>query len=664
MNLATEVRDMSAAFVLPTSPAAELPDFVLRDLAPRWVNRFWAEAARLVPVDNFTGRELLNARGSGDYSGIKIPYFWPGSTDETAYRIRRSNPEIDARTGKPKRKYLSPPNDRNHVYLPPLVDTDLLSDVSKTLIITEGEFKTIALRRLASEGVSSPRFLPAGLAGVHNWVGTVGATTNANGVRVPVKGVIPDMERLTVLGRKVIIAFDMDNPVKREVRIARYQLSTYFRERGANVGFLEWDPELGKGVDDWLAKAGPEAVLAAIARVDFNSTTGWKAKLLCSDTGKPKALLSNAMLALRQDPQFEGVLRFNEFSLRTEIGNEPPWERQARDRKIWADDDDRRACAWLQGHHIEVGVSVAAEAVQSVAMENAFHPVRDFLDGLVWDGEGRVDTWLTRYLGARPGHYPSAVGRRWLISAIARILQPGCKADCALILEGDQGLKKSSAAAVLGGEWFTDEIDELGTKDASLQTCGVWIIELSELDSMSKSEASRIKAFMSRSTDRFRPPYAHLIESPRQCVFIGTVNHSSYLRDETGARRFWPVECHSIDLKALEEDRDQLWAEAVTLYREGCPWWLNTDHLIQAAGIEQQSRYERDPWDEPIRDYLSAPGRSETSVADLLTACLHKDRALWSQSDFNRVARCLKSQGWERYRANVDEQRSWRYRRA
>jgi len=154
---------------------------------------------------------------------------------------------------------------------------------------------------------------------------------------------------------------------------------------------------------------------------------------------------------------------------------------------------------------------------------------------IVWDGTNRLDTWLTTYLGAEDSNYVRAVGARWLISAIARIYRPGAKAYCCLILEGAQGSKKSTALKTLAGPYFADELADLGTKDSVLQTQGVWIIELSELDSLSRAEVGRIKAFMSRTTDRFRPPYCkRLIESPRQCVFAGSVKHSSYLRDDSG----------------------------------------------------------------------------------------------------------------------------------
>jgi predicted P-loop ATPase len=228
----------------------------------------------------------------------------------------------------------------------------------------------------------------------------------------------------------------------------------------------------------------------------------------------------------------------------------------------WTDHEDRLAAEWLQRQGILVSVDVAGQAVQTAARDHPFHPVRTYLNGLQWDGVERVDRWLSTYLGADDTEYSRAVGSRWLISAVARIFRPGAKADCCLILEGPQGIRKSTALRTIAGEYFTDELADLGSKDAAMQTRGVWIIELSELDNLSHAEVARIKAFMSRTTDRFRPPYGmRLVESPRQCVFAGTVNHGTYLRDETGGRRFWPVVCGCIDIDTLARDRDQLWAE-------------------------------------------------------------------------------------------------------
>jgi putative DNA primase/helicase len=275
------------------------------------------------------------------------------------------------------------------------------------------------------------------------------------------------------------------------------------------------------------------------------------------------------------------------------------------------------------------------------------------------------------------------VGEAWWcvwkmhFSAVARIYRPGVKADCCLILEGQQGLKKSTALRTLAGEWFTDEIADLGSKDTAMQTRGVWLIELAELDSLTRADVGRVKVFMSRSTDRFRPPYGkRLVHSPRQCVFAGSVNHSTYLRDETGGRRFWPVACTQIFVNDLERDRDQLWAEAVTRYRGGAIWWLDTPELNLLAEREQSDRYEGDPWDELIAAWLQEPSArcdptgppilpftssaQSVTVVDVLTHCIGKRQDQRSQSDKNRVARSLRSMGWELYKARKGEERTWR----
>jgi predicted P-loop ATPase len=250
----------------------------------------------------------------------------------------------------------------------------------------------------------------------------------------------------------------------------------------------------------------------------------------------------------------------------------PPWDSRAVPFP-WRDDDDVRTAAWMQRQGIMVSKETAGQAVQTIAREFPFHPIREYLNGLVWDKIPRINDWLTLYLSAEPSEYARAVGSKWLIGAVARIFKPGCKNDTCLVLEGPQGLLKSTTPRRLAEPWFTDEISDLGTKDAAMQVRGVWIIELAELDAMGRPEASRTKAFMSRSTDRYRPPYGrHLVEVPRERVFAGTVNHDTYLKDETGGRRFWPVRCGTIRIDDLRRDRDQIWAEAVARFR-ACETW-------------------------------------------------------------------------------------------
>jgi predicted P-loop ATPase len=328
----------------------------------------------------------------------------------------------------------------------------------------------------------------------------------------------------------------------------------------------------------------------------------------------------------------------------------------------WTDHEDRLAAEWLQRQGILVSVEVASQAAQTAARDRAFHPVKAYLQGLRWDGVERVDRWLSTYLGAADTEYSRAVGSRWLISAVARIFRPGVKADCCVILEGQQGIRKSTALRILAGEYFTDELADLGSKDAAMQTRGVWIIELSELDSLSHADVARIKAFMSRTTDRFRPPYGmRLVESPRQCVFAGTVNHGSYLRDETGGRRFWPVVCGRIDADALAGDRDQLWAEAKERFKSGQVWWLETPDLVQMASDQQDARYEGDLWEEVLGPWLE--NKQNTSISEVLEKGINKPLAQWTQTDKIRAARCLRAQGWTRYRERQGSRLEWRYRK-
>jgi predicted P-loop ATPase len=384
---------------------------------------------------------------------------------------------------------------------------------------------------------------------------------------------------------------------------------------------------------------------------------------------------------------------FDEFRQEILVTRSLPWDGQPSALpRTWSDVDDVRCAEWLQRRDLNVTPIVVSRGVGAVAREIRVHPVRDYLMSLRWDGVPRLGQWVTTYLGAEDTPLNRAIGSRWMISGVARIMQPGAKVDHMLILEGPQGSKKSSALKTLvGAEWFTDELAEIGSKDAAQQMRGIWIIEIAELDAISRAEVSRIKAFLSRTTDRYRPPYErYVITVPRQCVFAGSVNPETYLRDETGNRRFWPVRCGNIDLHALARDRDQLWAEAVTRYRAGAIWWLDDPELITLATAEQDRRYHADAWDTRIDRWLVYERRrvnrsyagyddwydeeverasplTDVSVGEILEGALGIEPARWTRADQMRVTAYLKSRGWQRYQARIgggrDSPREWRYRR-
>lgn len=409
---------------------------------------------------------------------------------------------------------------------------------------------------------------------------------------------------------------------------------------------------------DWLAGLGSRGGRAEESIAE--PAGDWREGLIQNERGI-KACLQNALVALERAPEWKGVLHFDQSALQVIAKAPPPWD----SRPVpfpWCDEDDVRAAAWMQQQSIMVSKEITGQAIQTVARVFPFHPIREYLNGLEWDGLSRIDDWLTLYLSLDPSDYIRAVGSKWLIGAVARVFKPGCKNDTCLVLEGPEGLLKSTALRTLATPWFTDEISDLGTKDAAMQVRGVWVIELAELDAMGRTEASRTKAFMSRSTDRYRPPYGkHVIEVPRESVFAGTVNHDTYLKDETGGRRFWPAKCGTIRIDELRRDRDQLWAEAVARFRAGEIWWIDSPELNASASEEQQQRYDEDAWHPLIENWIE--GRDYVTVEGVLGTLIEKPKKDWTRGDKARVGRCLRALKWTRKRAAKDENghREWGY---
>ncbi len=367
----------------------------------------------------------------------------------------------------------------------------------------------------------------------------------------------------------------------------------------------------------------------------------------------------NVLFALRHAPELAGLVAFDELALCVRFTRDPPW-RSIESATTWTDHDDVELAAWLQNQEIAVRArNVVTDCVALVARDRCVHPIRDYLAGLKWDGAERVAYWLENYLGAEGDpSYLSAVGRCWLISAIARVNEPGCQADHVLVLEGVQGLGKSRTARVLAvkRDWFADSVGDLGNKDAALQLSGKWILELSELAAIRRGEIEQIKGFISRPADTYRPPYGRrAVTVPRQSVFIGTSNELQYLRDRTGNRRFWPARCTSIRLDELVRDRDQLWAEALQLYRDGQQWHLDTE--LAALALEAQSeRVLQTELEAAVSEYLERLTdngiREVSSRAVFINALrLDPDSDKYAEQTTRlaaQVAAAIESAGWHR----------------
>lgn len=625
-----------------------------RRLAERWITPEIANAAQLSRVANHVGQELMSQR-KGDYSGILIPYFRPGADRHHAHRIRRDNPDMKRRTDgtlKEDRKYCNPPGQRNCFYFPPGLTGSELADTSLDILITEGEFKTLALWRLANHGSAARRFLPLGLGGVDQWQGCIGKVTNANGARVDETGPMPDLSLVAWAGRRVIIAFDADVADNKNVFHGRRKLSQHLGELGAIVAYLDWKGAEGKGIDDRLANVGPEKVLAHIASLDFDQATGWKAKLQRgeptrkNEQGKILANEFNVLTALSNAPEWEGVFEFNELTQRVRAVQPPPIGGPVP--RDWFDSDDIKTTIWMQANGIQVrGKETVGSCVQAHARENSVNPLRDYLESLHWDGTPRVDSWLMEYFGAAPSPYTSSVGRWWMISAVARVLKPGfVQVDHMLVLEGDQGIRKSSTLRALAGDdYFTDAAIDLHNKDASMQALSYWIIEWGELGALRKADVEAVKAFITKRSESFRRPYGkHLEDVRRYCVFAGTTNRVDYLKDETGNRRFWPVKCARADAERIAADRDQLWAEAVALFKDGAKWWPDSPKILEAIEAEQAQRMEADPWQVAIERFVEANDRV-TAEAVLLDLGVEVHRM--TQVDRRRVGKCLRECGFE-----------------
>jgi predicted P-loop ATPase len=447
--------------------------------------------------------------------------------------------------------------------------------------------------------------------------------------------------------------------------------------------------------------------------------SGWRQDLnFHRDTGAITNNAHNIYLILANHRDWEGVLAFNERRNRAVFLKEPPFKTynsKVNEDVVYPQEiEEHEVLPIISWFYTREGVltnklTVLDALFKAARQRQAFDPVRDYFENLSWDGTPRLDDWLSTYGNAASNPYIKAIGAKTLLSAVARTYEPGCKADHVLILEGPQGVRKSTLLATLCPEkaWFTDHLPDLNSKDAMLQLSGKLIIEISELSAVKKSAQERVKSFLTSPVDTYRPPYGRIAEDfPRRSIFVGSTNEEFYMVDNTGNRRYWPVKLYSkipqAKIDQLVADRDQLWAEAVARYKRGEDAFLNGE-FERIAKSEQSKREEAeiDPWLDLLREVLAeakittkaeAPVAAEkapevtstfskldafkdrldgkhraticdgfVSTTDLLAA-LEVDKERQHAGHARRLRTCMRRIGWETHRPRYDGPRGFRRR--
>lgn len=396
-----------------------------------------------------------------------------------------------------------------------------------------------------------------------------------------------------------------------------------------------------------------------------------------------KNSLRNLTLILKNDKNLKGIV-FNQQLDGMEIRDEVPWKHPS---KYWRDADDAQLISYVDSHYGTFSARNYQIAVAKVTDDRSYHPIREFLEALPeWDKVQRLDTILIDYLGADDNDYVRAVTRKTLCAAIMRVLNPGCKFDSMLVLNGPQGVGKSTLISRLAGEWFSDSLNLGDTKDktAAEKLQGYWILEIGELAGLRKAEVETLRSFLSRQNDIYRAAFGkRATPHQRQCIFFGTTNaESGYLRDTTGNRRFWPVKTpggsSQYSWEISDETIQQIWAEALVYVKAGERLYLDA-RVNQLAKIEQREAMEADEREGLVRDYLDTllPDNWEsmdlferrnylngtgfadiglkgnvkrTSVCnmEIWCECFGKERANLKRMDSNELASILIKLDWER----------------
>lgn len=382
----------------------------------------------------------------------------------------------------------------------------------------------------------------------------------------------------------------------------------------------------------------------------------WKRYLLRKNGGEIVACLANVVDILENDVRWQGVVAYDEFGMRVVKLKQPPYWNQKGEAGEWDAQDDARTAMWITKiYRFSPSAGMVAEAVEVMARNNTVNPPKDWLNSLKWDGVHRVDQWMLDFMGVKSTEYSRRVARWFFMGMVKRVFEPGCKFDYCLVLEGPQGRKKSSALAVIGGDWYGDTDLDLHSKDSLSALRGKMLYEFSELGSVAKAEATKQKSFLSRQVDEYRPVYGRReIRAPRQLIFTGTTNEWEWNKDPTGGRRFWPVSVEEeIDVEGLKEIRDQLFAEAVEMVNQGLRYWPTSDEQAKLFDPEQLKRSIQESFVDALFDKVNEH-IGEFSLHYAATEWLKIDSAKLTRDIQTRIGAALRNLGCTRKEKRSD----------
>ncbi len=422
-------------------------------------------------------------------------------------------------------------------------------------------------------------------------------------------------------------------------------------------------PETAYTAEDAAAGKGGQGDMPEPPDDRWPADDSWRDRLLLKK-GEVDDCLANVHDILRNRPEWAGVLAFDEFAVRTIKLKAPPYA--GASVGDWEGVDDSRTAIWLTHQEgIAPSSGRVAEAVDVVAQANPIHPVRNWLGNLpAHDGTGRIDHWLSDYLGVADSEYVRRVARFYLIGMIARVMEPGCKFDYCLVLEGKQGRGKSTAFRILGGEWYADTDLDLHNKDSMGALQGVWVYEFAELGSVARAEATKQKSFLSRQTDKYRPVYGRRdIKVPRQVVFGGTTNEWEWNKDPTGGRRFWPVDCASdLNLTGLQAARDQMFSEALAAYLAGERYWPDKGEQAELFDPVQLARQQPESLVDALHDWVEKRADHhppEFSLYEVFDEVLKLDASKMTRDLQTRVGNALRTLGCTKFEKRTAISRFW-----